>query len=78
MEFGSPKAHRQVCSSFAKQPAEIKKKNKSHCTVGRHKIKKVPTKKLVKSNKAISEIFFDQIPFFCNFKNGQKSVFELG
>jgi len=23
-------------------------------------------------------IFFDQIPFFCNFKNGQKSIFELG
>jgi len=22
--------------------------------------------------------FFDQIPFFCNFKNGQKSIFELG
>ena len=23
------------------------------------------------------EIFFGQIPFFCNFKNGQKSIFEL-
>ena len=22
--------------------------------------------------------FFDQIPFFCNFKNEQKSIFELG
>ena len=21
---------------------------------------------------------FDQNPFFCNFKNGQKSIFELG
>ena len=35
---------------------------------------------LVKSNKSISrkKIFFDQILFFCNFKNGQKSIFELG
>ena len=32
----------------------------------------------MKSNKSISGIFFDQIPFFCNFKNGQKSIFELG
>ena len=24
------------------------------------------------------EIYFDQIPFFCNFKNGQKSIFEPG
>ena len=22
--------------------------------------------------------FFDQIPFFCNFRNGQKSIYELG
>ena len=36
------------------------------------KKKSRPIKKLVKSNKSFQEIFFDQIPFFCNFKNGQK------
>ena len=40
--------------------------------------KKVHAKKLMKSNKWISrKIFFDQIPVF-SFKNGQKSIFELG
>ena len=33
----------------------------------------------MKSNKSFSRIiFFDQIPYFCNCKNGQKSNFELG
>ena len=30
-------------------------------------------KKVLKSNN-----FFDKNPFFCNFKNGQKSIFEQG
>ena len=34
-------------------------------------------KNLVKSNKSISRNFFHQLPFFCNFKNGQKSIFAL-
>ena len=38
-------------------------------------------KKFVKyrNNKSIPQkFFFDQIPFFCNFKNGQNSIFEQG
>ena len=35
-------------------------------------------KKLVKSNKSISRFFVEQIPSFFHFKNGQKSIFELG
>ena len=43
------------------------------------KIKKVQAKKLVKSNKSISrKNFFWPNSIFCNFKNGQKSIFELG
>ena len=34
-------------------------------------------KKLVKSNKSISCNFFLTNSIFCNFKNGQKSIFEL-
>ena len=34
-------------------------------------------KKLVKSNKSISRNFFSPNSIFCNFKNGQKSIFEL-
>ena len=40
------------------------------------KFKKVWAKKLVKSNKSISWKF--QNPFLVFFKNGQKSIFELG
>ena len=43
------------------------------------KLKKVQTKKLVKLNKSISQIIFlTANAIFCNFKNGQKSMFELG
>ena len=28
-------------------------------------------------NQFHEKIFFDQIPFFCHFKNGQSSIFEL-
>ena len=46
---------------------------------GPENLKKSRPKKLMKSDKSISQkIFFYQIPFFCNFKNGQKSIFELG
>ena len=44
-------------------------------------LKKSRPKKLVKSNKSISQkkIFCpNSILFFCYFKNGQKSIFELG
>ena len=45
---------------------------------GPENLKKSRPKKLVKSNKTISrKMFFNQIPFFCNFKNGQKSIFEM-
>ena len=39
------------------------------------KIKKSPgQKKLMKSNISVSpKFFFDQIPFFCHFKNGKNS-----
>ena len=44
------------------------------------KFKKVQGKKNSwnKINQFHEKNFFDQIPFFCNFKNGQKSFFELG
>ena len=43
------------------------------------KLKKSRAKKLVKSNKSISRmIFFLPNSIFCNFKNGQISIFELG
>ena len=33
----------------------------------------------MKSTESISrKNFIDQNPFFCNFKNGQKSIFEMG
>ena len=41
-------------------------------------IQKIQVKKHDKSYKSFSRIFLDQNPFFCNFKNGQKSIFELG
>ena len=41
----------------------------SHHLNGARKIKIIQAKKLVKANESISRIFFDQIPFFCNFKN---------
>ena len=47
-------------------------------TVGQ-KIKKSPgQKKLVKSNKSIWRNFFWPNSIFCNFKNDQISIFELG
>ena len=42
------------------------------------KFKKVQPKELMKSNKSISRIIFWPNSIFCNFKNGQKSIFELG
>ena len=42
------------------------------------KIEKSPgKKKLVKSNKSIRRNIFWPNSIFCNFKNGQKSIFEL-
>ena len=41
---------------------------------GPENLKKSRTKTLVKSNKSISQ----KKIFDCNFKNGQKSIFELG
>ena len=54
------------------------KMSKMNYTVGQ-KIQKSPDhKKLVKSNKSISrKNFLTKIHFFCNFKNGLKSIFEL-
>ena len=44
-----------------------------HIHSGPENLKKSRPKKLVKSNKSISrKKFFDQNPFFCHFKNGQK------
>ena len=45
---------------------------------GPEALKKSRPKKLVKSNKSISRKFFWPKSIFCNFKNGQKSIFELG
>ena len=42
------------------------------------KFKKAQDKKIVKSNKSISRKFNLTKFNFCNFKNGQKSIFELG
>ena len=38
----------------------------------------VQSKKFVKSNKSISRKHFWPNSILCNFKNGQKSIFELG
>ena len=40
--------------------------------------KKSRPKKLLKSNTSISRKIFLPNSIFCNFKNGQKSIFELG
>ena len=46
---------------------------------GPENLKKSRPKKLVKSNKSISRFVFVLIEFhFYNFKNGQKSIFEMG
>ena len=50
--------------------------NDSHS--GPENFKRSRPKKLVKSNKSISRNFFSPNSIFCNFKNGQKSIFELG
>ena len=42
------------------------------------KFRKVEVKKLVKSNKSISRIIFWPNSIFCNFKNGRRSIFEMG
>ena len=44
-------------------------------TVGFRKFIKVQAKK---NSCNQLNFLFDQIPIFCNFKNGQKSIFELG
>ena len=41
-------------------------------------LKKSSPKKLVKSHKSISRIISRPNSNFCNFKNGQKSIFQLG
>ena len=41
-------------------------------------LKKSSPKKLVKSNKSISRNIFSPKSIFCNFKNGQKSIFDPG
>ena len=41
-------------------------------------LKKSRPKQLVKSNKSISWNIFWPKSIFCNFKNGQKPIFELG
>ena len=45
---------------------------------GPENVKKSRPKKLVKSNKSSFTEFFSPNSIFCNFKNGQKSIFELG
>ena len=45
---------------------------------GPENLKDSRPKTVVKSNKSISQKKFDQHPFFCIFRNGQKSIFELG
>ena len=46
---------------------------------GPENLKMSQPKQLANSNKSISRnFFFDQIPFFCDLINGQKSFFELG
>ena len=46
---------------------------------GPENYKKSWLKKLVKSNNSISrKMFLTKFHFFCNFKNGQKSIFEVG
>ena len=45
---------------------------------GPENLKKSRPKKLVKSNKSIPRDFFWPKSIFCDFKNGQKSIFELG
>ena len=45
---------------------------------GPENLKKSRPKKLMKSNKSISRFFFGPNFIFCNVKNGQKSIFELG
>ena len=45
---------------------------------GPENIKKSRPKKHMKSNKSISRNFFLTKFIFCNFKNSQKSIFELG
>ena len=49
------------------------------CHNGPENLKKSrPKKNLVKSNKSISRKNFWPNSIFCNFKNGQKPIFELG
>ena len=45
---------------------------------GPENLKKSRPKKLVTSNKSISRNFYWPKSIFCHFKNGQKSIFELG
>ena len=56
---------------------EFGQKNYAQQCSGPEKLKKSRPKKLMKSNKSISWIFFWPNSIFCDFKNGQKSIFEL-
>ena len=47
-------------------------------TVGAERLIKSRPKKLVKLKKSITRKFFWSNFIFCNFKNDQKSIFELG
>ena len=63
-------------SPFDSPGANSKSREEPHC--GPENLKKSRPKKLVKSNKSISRKFFWPNSNFCNFKNDQKSIFELG
>ena len=45
---------------------------------GPENFKKSPGKKNPREINQFHEFFSDQIPFLCNFKNDQISIFELG
>ena len=63
---------RQAYSKFSHSASSRNKQS------GPEILKKSRPKKTRGINKSISRIFFDQNPSFCNFKNAQKSIFELG
>ena len=60
---------------FGKTEMDKEKNQGGLMTQRARKVKKVQTKKLMKSN---SRIIFLTKFHFCYFKNGQKSIFELG
>ena len=80
--FVSPNLHfhkkKYFMQKYQRRKINMLATQHSTYTVGQKIKKKSMPKKLVKSKKSITRIFLGPNSIFCNFKIGQKSIFEVG